>query len=96
MYSNVKLKSTFGWDNNGNGTNETGFNALPSGHRYTDGRFAGIGTNASWWSIVGTDEKICSWNPHWFIYNTRNDLDWFGVDAPGGYSVRCIKNLKHI
>ena len=38
-----KLKSTSGWNSNGNGTNEFGFLALPGGFRYTDGRFSNAG-----------------------------------------------------
>lgn len=93
-FNNDKLKSTLGWDNNENGSNETGFAALPGGHRYTDGRFAGLGTNASWWAYGSTDKKIHYSNPHWFIYASRSDFDWFMIDASGGYSVRCVKNYK--
>jgi len=33
----TSLKSTVGWDDNGNGTNRSGFNALPGGMRRPDG-----------------------------------------------------------
>ena len=34
-----KLKSSSGWDENGNGTNASGFTALPGGYRDYDGTF---------------------------------------------------------
>ena len=33
-----KMKSTYGWNNEGNGSNSSGFNGLPGGCRYSGGR----------------------------------------------------------
>jgi uncharacterized protein (TIGR02145 family) len=38
-----KLKSTSGWDNNGNGSNVSGFTGLPGGYRILDGSFFNVG-----------------------------------------------------
>jgi uncharacterized protein (TIGR02145 family) len=46
-----KLKSRSGWNNNGNGSNSTGFSAFPGGYRYgASGAFFNIGTLSYWWS----------------------------------------------
>lgn len=45
-----KLKSKDGWIQDGNGTNDYGFNALPVCKRYLDGYFEKIGKKTSWWS----------------------------------------------
>lgn len=41
-----KLKSTSGWKDGGHGTNASGFNALPAGSRYGNGRSYGMGEYA--------------------------------------------------
>ena len=55
-----KLKSTSGWPNNGNGTNNYGFSALPGGFGRDDGTFYAAGSGAGgssdgfgfWWSAT--------------------------------------------
>jgi uncharacterized protein (TIGR02145 family) len=44
-----KLKATNGWNEDGNGTDDYGFNALPENYNDT-GYVYGTGTNAIWWS----------------------------------------------
>lgn len=46
-----KLKATSGWYDNGNGTNESGFKALPGGYRTDFGNFTVIGQNGFWWAF---------------------------------------------
>ena len=45
-----KLKSETGWDNNGNGSNSSGFTALPSGYLSSSNEFISLGSNGSFWS----------------------------------------------
>jgi uncharacterized protein (TIGR02145 family)/uncharacterized repeat protein (TIGR02543 family) len=47
-----KLKSISGWYNNGNGTDEYGFSALPGGYRSSDGDFGGAGNYGGWWTAT--------------------------------------------
>ena len=49
-FEGVKLKNTGGWDEQGNGTNESGFTALPGGEYSEAGVFSQIGSCAHWWS----------------------------------------------
>jgi uncharacterized protein (TIGR02145 family) len=47
------LKAASGWNNNGNGTDEFGFSALPSGSGISSGikeAFRGVGRGGHWWS----------------------------------------------
>ena len=95
VYDNIeskagtKMKSKNGWDNNGNGTNSSGFNGLPGGYRDFYGAFSDIGANGYWWSLselaytrltYGDGSYDPYSNPR-LAYSERN-----------GYSVRCIKN----
>ena len=45
-----KLKAKSGWNNNGNGTDEFGFSALPGGYGNSDGSFYNVGNYGYWWS----------------------------------------------
>lgn len=45
-----KLKSTFGWYNNGKGSNSSGFNALPGGAKLGHGGTEGAGDFAIFWN----------------------------------------------
>ena len=46
----VMMKSTSGWNNNGNGDNRSGFTALPGGYRSTNGSFDALTNYANFWS----------------------------------------------
>ena len=47
-----KFKSQSGWYDNGNGTDEYGFSALPGGYGYSDGNFYYAGYYGYWWSAT--------------------------------------------
>jgi uncharacterized protein (TIGR02145 family) len=49
-----KLKSDYGWNSNGNGTNESGFEGLPGGLRHPGGNFSDLGNIAFWWTATGS------------------------------------------
>ncbi len=88
-----KLKSTNGWKDNGNGTNESGFNALPGGIRLgsTDGYiFIAIGSEAHFWSSTGA--TIMGFN-YGNDYELKYDDDYLrdNMHDQEGLSVRCIK-----
>lgn len=48
-----KLKTDYGWNSNGNGTNEIGFEGLPGGLRHQNGNFSDLGNIAFWWTSTG-------------------------------------------
>ena len=85
----TKMKSTSGWQNNGNGSNTSGFAGLPGGYRSYDGYFVNIGSNGYWWSSSesGTDNA-------WYRYlNNDNDyVNRFSYNKRNGFSVRCLRD----
>ena len=84
----IKLKSTFGWKNSGNGTNSTGLTILPGGYRNYYNGFTYMGENASFWSTSKIDPSG-AWGRQLFDFSVgihRDDLKY----RPEGYSVRCL------
>jgi uncharacterized protein (TIGR02145 family) len=85
----TKLKSTYGWDD-GNGTNESGFNALPGGYRNnTDGSFYFDEWNGNWWTNTPSGDEY-AWNREMF-YN-KDGVRRFDYDRKTGFSIRCVKD----
>ncbi len=83
----TKMKSSTGWDFNGNGTNSSGFAGFPGGYRGSSGAFYGIGRNGGWWSAT----EGSSYNA-WYRNLNFNDGsvsrdDFYKQDA---FSVRCL------
>jgi len=53
----IAMKSKTGWIKQGNGTNASGFNALPSGYRNDLGAFKKIGMQSVWWTSIQTNDQ---------------------------------------
>ncbi|GBU20480.1 hypothetical protein R80B4_00358 [Fibrobacteres bacterium R8-0-B4] len=83
-----KLKSKNGWADDGNGTDEYGFWALPGGYVFSDGQFYNIGQFGWWWTATEYESG--------YAYGRRID-DTGGNAAENinderyALSVRCIK-----
>lgn len=91
FFAGKKLKSTIGWADDGNGDNESGFNALPGGFRLEyEGRFMMLGTNSYFWTSSESSEETA----HYILL--QGDTNEIGKSKDGkkseGYSVRCIKD----
>ena len=84
-----KMKSDSGWNYNGNGTNSSGFNALPGGNCYRSNSFNGLKSRAYFWTSTETS-SITAWNRH--LYAERADLSCDNYLKSHGFSVRCIKD----
>jgi len=54
------MKSTSGWNNNGNGSNSSGFDGRPGGYADSGG-FGGSGNNGYWWSSSASGSSS-AWN----------------------------------
>lgn len=85
----TKLKSTSGWDNNGDGTDVFSFSARPAGFRRPDGKYYYEGRNAYFWSSDEYGDDIA------FDSYLRYDLadaylSYYSNDD--GFSVRCLKD----
>ena len=85
----INLKSTSGWNDNGNGTDLFGFTALPCGYRVYDGSFINIGNYSRFWSstehlnVLVRNRHLRYLNDEIYRYNNNKDY---------GYSVRCLKD----
>jgi len=82
-----KLKAKSGWNNNGNGTDEFGFSALPGG--YGLGGFYLVGNYGHWWSATEydasrayTQDMFCLTD---YLYRFSHDKSYL-------YSVRCLQD----
>jgi uncharacterized protein (TIGR02145 family) len=88
----MKESGIIHWDasNEANGTNESGFTALPGGIRYPDafGSFAQLGYNANYWSAGSGYEVRLLVSGNQEILNKPDP----SLNKGNGNSVRCIKN----
>ena len=90
------LKSVNGWNEDGNGTNSSGFNALPGGNRKSYGSYRVLGYFGFWWSATPTGDEGKAWL--WDISYGGPDMSikskvWrFDGDILGGLSVRCVRD----
>lgn len=82
-----KLKASYGWHNNGNGTNESGFSALPGGGRFYDGTYGSLGEYARFWT--DTESGVSDAWSRYLIYNS-NEVQRGDNYKMYGRSVRCI------
>lgn len=85
----TKMKSTTGWYNNGNGTNESGFTALPGGFYLNGGFFSSLGSEAYFWSSTNfySDGALIRHLIHSTAKVNRESLLKIH-----GTSVRCLKD----
>jgi len=88
-----KLKSKEGWSNNGNGTDDYGFTALPGGEGCGSSEcFDFIGEYASWWTATEDTARLYALNTS--VHHAK-DAAAGGVKAMKSgskYSVRCVQN----
>jgi uncharacterized protein (TIGR02145 family) len=84
-----KLKSKTGWKQEGNGTNNYGFNGLPGGSVNAYGMFGDIGFWGSWWCYDVPDAKLVK--GIYLKHDTDEIEEYASYLKDDGLSVRCIK-----
>ena len=85
----AKMKSTSGWENDGNGTNSSAFAGLPGGYRFSNGYFNNVGANGYWWSS-SENYTYGAWYRS-LSYNDGNvSRSYSGKHF--GFSVRCLRD----
>jgi len=88
----IKLKAISDWNDyegaSGNGTDEYGFSALPSGS-YSEGSFFGVGNYGHWWGATENDSYYA-----FALGITYYDEYAYGYsgDKPNLFSVRCVQD----
>jgi uncharacterized protein (TIGR02145 family) len=81
------MKSTSGWNSDGNGSNSSGFNGLPGGYRYSGG-FSNNGSYGYWWSA--SESGSSSWLRQ--LDYDFDDVTRYNVDRFNGFSARCVRD----
>jgi len=86
------LKSTSGWYDDGNGTDNYGFSALPGGSRYgNNGTFYSVGGYGYWWSSTEYGSGDAYYRSLTYGYGGA-DVYRYYFNKSFGFSVRCIKD----
>jgi uncharacterized protein (TIGR02145 family) len=85
----TRMKSESGWASDGNGTNSSGFNAVPAGYRnYDGGPFENAGKVAYFWTSTEDSPRAMIRQ----LANTQNGVQRQNADKRAGKSIRCVKN----
>ena len=86
LVAGKKLKSTSGWYNDGNGTDEYGFSVSPSD---TVEGVSGIGRTAYLWTATEYNSEYS----YYMYFYYSNDYAYLNINAKSrGFNVRCIKD----
>ena len=86
----TKLKNTTGWNEGQNGTNTSGFSALPGGFRYVvDGSFFNMGTLGYWWTSTDNTATDALYRR---LDGDKTQVYAQGVLKTAGKSIRCVKD----
>ncbi len=84
-----KMKSTSGWNSNGNGTNSSGFSAIPGGFRDRYDSFYHLGDYGFWWSSTENSSSSAWYRYLSCSYDQVYRHNWLKTTTR---SVRCIKD----
>src|SRR6056297_699411 len=83
------LKSLYGWNSGGNGTDDYGFSGLPGGCRYGIGAFYDVGDHGRWWSATEHPTGRA-----WYrgLYYNDEGFRRSSFHKKTGLSVRCLRD----
>jgi uncharacterized protein (TIGR02145 family) len=84
------MKSTSGWNNNGNGSNSSGFDGRPGGYA-TSGGFGWSGVNGYWWSSSASGSSS-AWSRVLDYYHDIVVRNYNGNVRYDGFSARCVRD----
>ncbi len=85
----IQLKTTSGWPSGGNGTNSSGFSALPGGYRNSgSGNFLNVGYAGNWWS--SSSDGSNAWRR--LLFGNDGTVYRYSSNQRSGYSVRCVQD----
>lgn len=89
----MKLKSTSGWSNDKDGTDDFSFSMLPAGSRDSGGGYHYKGSEARFWgTAMSATWKSNSLAPCMALYLGHDDVQLNLADKGNGFSVRCVKD----
>jgi uncharacterized protein (TIGR02145 family) len=85
-----QMKNTSGWNTGENGSNTSGFAALPAGYRaYSSGISEGIGLITYFWTATEQNEDIGLYRR---LDGNNDKVHRSGTYKQAGKSIRCVKN----
>jgi uncharacterized protein (TIGR02145 family) len=90
----LKESGSMHWKIQNEGTNLSGFTALPSGWRSAEGQFLGRGEYARFWCST---YDVARYYPGYSVFiNSNNNAVFYGLRIfdfiNNGFSIRCVKN----
>ena len=85
----VKMKSTNGWIESGNGNNNSGFSGLPGGYRSDSGTFNYFGDHGNWWSSTESDTSDAGTRN---LNGLNGNVGRSSGYERDGFSVRCLRD----
>jgi uncharacterized protein (TIGR02145 family) len=85
----TRLKSIKGWNSEGNGSNTSGFSALPGGYRDGNGTFSYVGDYGDLWSST---EFNTSYTWYRYLYYNDGFVYRYYNSKRNGFSVRCLRD----
>jgi uncharacterized protein (TIGR02145 family) len=84
------LKAREGWVNDGNGTDNYGFSALPGGGRYSlINNYDGLGQSGRFWSSTEASDTTAWYRSFGYPNSAVYRMD---TDKELGFSIRCIRD----
>ena len=86
-----KLKSESGWNNDGNGTDDFGFSALPGGYYFFGDDFEEAGNIGFWWSAT---ENVGAYPSAKSMRYDADDMSGNNLLRALGLSVRCLQDAR--
>ena len=85
----TKLKAVNGWIDDGNGTDDYGFSAMPGGFGSSNGNFYNAGGYGSWWVAAENDNNRAHYR---YIYSYDDNINGNYDSKSNLFSVRCLKD----
>jgi uncharacterized protein (TIGR02145 family) len=85
----TQMKTTYGYNGGGNGTNSSGFSGLPGGFRNIYGYFSDTGLGGRWWTSSHSGVK--PWSRGVYDAGSTVHRGDFGP-ARTGRSIRCVRD----
>ncbi len=88
----IQMKTTYGWLDDENGTNVSGFSGLPGGAKATVGHFYDAGYSGNWWSSSNSDDANAWYRD--LELTSPAQVYRASTNRNHGFSVRCIKDTE--
>lgn len=86
----AQMKTTYGWNGEGNATNSSGFSCLPGGYRNANGYFSNAGYYGYWWSSSPSGSN--AW--YRYLFGDHSYVNRLNYNLRYGFSIRCLRDAE--